>query len=127
MIYELFEEWAQCRESLLKACNLTHGTHTEDDIIYGLLNGQFKLFRHRSSGVVTEFTQFPTLKALNVFLAGGSVDDLVPIREMVYKHALVNGCSRITAVFARKGWERLLGDDSVGEVKTMGTCAYRDL
>lgn len=122
MIFEQMEEWRKCREALLPAIEMTDGTHTEDDVIAGLLGGQYRLWVNGSSGIITEFVKFPRMKCLNVFLAGGDLAELEPLRPAIEKFALLNGCTRLTALFARKGWVRWFGDD----VKLGGTYAFKD-
>ena len=122
MIWEIMQEWAKCRDAMLPAIAMTDGTHIEDDVIAGLLGGQYKLWVAGASGIVTEFIKFPRVKCLNVFLAGGDLTELAPLRGAIERHAMANGCTRMTALFARPGWIRWFGDD----VKTCGTYAYKD-
>lgn len=120
MIWETIQEYAKCRDALLPAIEMTNGTHNEDDIIAGILTGQFKLFVNGSSGVVTDIVVFPRLKALNIFLIGGKLDEVMPLRSQLEKYREAQGCKRITGLAVRKGWERFLD----GEV--LGTAMYRD-
>ena len=128
MIFETVQEWAHCREDMLKAIERTDGTHTEDDVLEGIITGKFQFWREGNSAAITEFVQFPRMKTLNIFLGGGRLEDIPPIKEKIYKFAVANGCARITALFAREGWERILADgEKIGEVKMCGRFGYRDL
>lgn len=120
MLREIYTEWELCRDALLPAVEMTQGTHNEDDIIAGLFTGQFKLWRNGSSGVVTDITIFPRMKCLNIFLIGGKLEEVMPIRAELEKYREAQGCKRITGLAVRKGWERFLD----GEV--LGTAMYRD-
>jgi len=122
MIYETMEEWRQCRDAMLPAIAMTNGTHTEDDVLALILSGRMKLWRSGTSGIVTEFIEFPRLKALNYFLCGGKLDELLPLKPALDKYSIQNGCTKQMALFARKGWERFFGD----EFKIIGTCAHRE-
>ncbi len=122
MIYETVMEWSLCRDALLPAIELTHGTHTEDDILAGLCTGQYKLWRHGSSGVVTDISLFPRMKCLNYFLIGGEMSDIQALNPQIEAYAKENGCTRVTGLAARKGWERFLADYTVG-----GSYMYKDL
>ncbi len=120
MIREIYLEWEQCREALLPTIEMLKGTHNEDDIIAGLFTSQFKLFRAGSSGVVVDITVFPRMKCLNIFLIGGTLEEIMPLRAELEKYREAQGCKRITGLAVRKGWERFLD----GEV--LGTAMYRD-
>jgi hypothetical protein len=125
MIYETVQEWAVVRDALLPAIAETAGTHTEDDVIAAICAGKMKLWRNGASGIVTEFVEFPRMKCLNVFLAGGDLHSLVPLYDGVSLYAAANGCRRMTALFTHgeNGWKRVLG----GGTKFGGTFAYKDL
>lgn len=58
---------------------------------------------------VTEIIEFPQLKALNFFLVGGDMDELLTkMHHAVIEWARANGCKRVALVLGRKGWERAL-------------------
>lgn len=59
-------------EALLHA----KGTHTREDVAREIAEGRLKLWVGEASVGVTEFVQFPRRRVLNVFLAGGDMDDL---------------------------------------------------
>lgn len=122
MIFETVQEWAQCREALLPAIEMTQGTHTEDDVLSAILMGNMKLWRRNRSGLVTEFSQFPRMKVINVFLAGGDLEDILPLQAEVENYGRKNGCQRATMLAARDGWLRTIN----GGVKA-GVYMHKDL
>jgi hypothetical protein len=107
VIFETVQEWAKCRDALLPAIEMTDGTHTEDDVLEAILTGRMKLWRRERSALVTEFCQFPRLKALNIFLAGGDLEDIMTLENDLTSYAIRNGCQRITILAARDGWQRM--------------------
>lgn len=107
MIWELMEEWGKAREYLLPALEYCGGTHSEDDIICGLIQGQYKLWLWEKSAHLTEFRQYPRMKALNIFLVGGDMEELFAHEPKICAFALKNGATRITNG-GRVGWERAL-------------------
>lgn len=125
MIYETVKEWEQVREAMLPAIAETHGTHTEDDVVAGVLTNKFKLWRRGRSGLLTEFVSFPQMKTQNSFLTGGDLHDLLPLIEPVQNHAAANGCKRLTCVVAKSesAWMRVLGDGW----RHGGVFLYKDL
>jgi hypothetical protein len=108
MIFETVQEWAQCRDALLPAIAMTHGTHTEDDVLGAILTGSMKLWRKGKSGLVTEFCQFPRMKVINVFLAGGDLEDVMSLQADIENYGRKNGCQRATMLAARDGWLRTI-------------------
>lgn len=123
MIFEIVQEWAKCRDALLPAIAMTDGTHTEDDVITALITGQMKLWRNGSSACVTEFCQYPRMKVINVFIAGGDLKEIAPLQEQIENYGRKNGCQRASLLAVREGWTRVLGDN----VKRGGVYAYKDL
>lgn len=123
MIYETCVEWGQCREAMLPAIEMTAGTHNEDDVIAGICTGQFRLWRNGSSGVVTDITMYPRLKCFNIFLMGGKLEEITPMFPKIEAYAKEQGCQRITALAARKGWERYFAETC----KMGGSFMYKDI
>lgn len=117
MIFDTVQEWAHCREAMLKAIARCDGTHTEDDVLTMLLQGRLKLLREGSSGVVVEVVAYPQLKALHCFLVAGNMDEVLTIEKQLPDLAKSLGCSRITAC-GRHGWARVLPDHGWQAVTT---------
>ncbi|MBY0512046.1 MAG: hypothetical protein K2P94_18060 [Rhodospirillaceae bacterium] len=109
MIFEIAREWALCRAALLPAIEMTGGTHTEDDVLAALIAGRMRLWRKDTSGLVTEFCQFPRMKVINVFLAGGRLEDILPLQAEIENYGRKQGCQRATMLAARDGWLRTIG------------------
>ena len=122
MIWKIVEEWARCREALLPAIAQTEGTHTEDDVLIALFTEKMKLWRRNRSGLVTEFCQFPRLKAINVFIAGGDLEDIMPLQVEIENFGRKNGCQRATLLAVRDGWRRVVAGG-----RAAGTYMYKDL
>lgn len=123
MIFELMQEYARVREHLLPAIERTNGTHTEDDVIAALLNGQFKLWALEKSVGITEFQIYPRMKILNVFLAGGDLTEIMAHTPVLEAYGLKNGCSRMT-FGGRPGWEPVMSEHGY---KRGGVFLYKDL
>lgn len=123
MIWEILQEWAKCRDAMLPAIAMTDGTHTEDDVLAALCTGKMKLWRNGSSGCITEFIQYPQMKTINVFIAGGDLTEIAPLQKEIENYGRKNGCHRACLLAVREGWTRVLGEG----VKTGGTYAYKDL
>lgn len=122
MILEITRDWLQCREALLPAIDLLCGTHTEDDILLGLFAGHHRLWVNGTSGLVTEITTTPRLKLINVFLAGGKLEEIMPLQVQIENYGRMNGCKRATMLAARDGWQKTVTGGNVG-----GCFMWKDL
>lgn len=118
------------REFLLPAIERTNGTHTEDDVLSGLITGQFKLWPLERSAGITEFVIYqdmlrgvPRMKVLNVFLAGGDLAEIVAYTPVLESFGIKNGCSRMT-FGGRPGWEPVMSEHGY---KRGGVFLYKDL
>ena len=56
-------------------------THTWDDILWGIENGYLYLYSFENSALVCEFVNYPRLRALNIFLAGGDLNELKSVQK----------------------------------------------
>lgn len=122
MIYELLQEWAECREGMLAAIEMTNGTHTEDDVLASLIQGNMKLWRKGKSGLVTEICNYPRMKVINVFLAGGDLEDVMSLQSDIENYGRKMGCQRAAMVAARDGWVK-----AIPEGRKAGIFMIKDL
>lgn len=101
-------EWLRCRPWIEAALEYAHGTHAIEDVEDGIEQGRFHFFCSPKSAVVVEFLQFPQKKAMNYFLIGGDLDELIEkIEPNVTRWAKQeHGCSLVFGV-GRKGLERV--------------------
>lgn len=103
-------DWLRCRPWIEAALEHTHGTHTIADIEDGIASGAYQFWCTENSTAITEIIEFPRLKALNFFLLGGDLSELLDILEPhICDFAKFMGCTRVMGT-GRKGWERVLAD-----------------
>lgn len=100
-------KWSLHRGALLEAISHTHGTHTEDDVLAMILLGKLMLWANDGAAMVTEFVDYPRLRAVNVFICGGAIEPMWEVEARVIAHAKAHGCTRITGG-GRRGWQRAL-------------------
>jgi hypothetical protein len=121
----IFATWLEVRDRLLPAIERTHGTHDEDDILRGLLKGDYQLWAGKRAAIVSEIVtpENGKVKALHFFLVGGDLDELLEMEPRIAAWGKAQGCVRASCS-GRKGWERVLGklDYKLGCV-----FLYRDL
>lgn len=102
--------WEQAKPHIEAALKYAGGTHTPDDILKGIISGQFQFWGGRRSVIITQIIKFPQMNVCRIFLAGGDKHELVEEMEPdVCKWAVDAGCKRIE-VAGRSGWERVLKD-----------------
>ena len=85
-------------------------THLWEDIVEGLLNKRFHLLPLKNSALICEFIQYPRLKALNIFLAGGDLDEIKALTPHLYSWAKDCGAERIE-IRGRIGWLKVFKNE----------------
>src|SRR5262245_38578511 len=100
---ELWRPWIEA------ALEYSGGTHTIQDIKAAIEAGRMGLIPLERSAFVVEIVEYPRLKALHIFLAGGDLDELRSCNARMDATAKALGCSRIT-IAGRRGFVRTLKD-----------------
>ena len=117
----IVSEWLRCRPWLLAALEHAVDRFNEDDIVRGLLNGEYQLWPGPDAAVVTQIAVYPQRKVLLFFLAGGNLNTLTGMERDIAERAKAAGITQVEIV-GRRGWLRAL--DGYEERFTMMT---RDL
>ncbi len=105
--------WEEHLQYLEPSVAVLHGTHTPEDLKLLVENGSLQCWFGAKSILLTEIINYPQKRALNLFLSGGNLDELLVIKESVEKFAKDRGCQLIFGV-GRKGWEKF-GDGYHGK------------
>jgi len=102
--------WGRIREKLLAAMERGLHTHTERDVLDGVLEGKFQLWVYGDSFCVTEVCQYPQMRTVRILWAGGELEDfrenIVSLRDW----AKSIGCAGVEHT-GRKGWSIFGGKD----------------
>lgn len=103
------QEWARCRPWIEEALVYDLGAHTIDDVWDKIQRSEAAFWPGKASAMVTEVCEFPRLTALNFWLAGGDLTELVRDMRPVIEAwgAEKHGCTRFT-VAGRQGWQRVM-------------------
>ena len=102
-------DWERCRPWIEAALPYAGGTHAIEDIEAELRRGQLALLAGHTSAMLCEIRNYPRLRALHMFLAGGDLMELRSFNTMMDNAARSMGCSRIS-IAGRHGWEKALSD-----------------
>lgn len=78
-------------------------THLWKDIVYGISIGHFHLITLPNGAIVCEFVNYPRLRACNIFLAGGDLEEMKELQPDLIKWAKENGAERLE-IRGRLGW-----------------------
>ena len=102
------QAWARCRPYLEAALKQAGGTHDIEDVARLIEQGRAQFWSGARCAVVTEFYDFPKLRALNVWLLGGDLKELLALEPTVEAWARGQGCARMLGGGLRAGWVRAL-------------------
>lgn len=104
----IVEDWERCKPWLEAALQHDGGHYDIEDVLSEIVSGNAHFWPGKQSAGVTQFWFFPKVKALNYWLAGGDlkelVDDMLPCVEA---WAAANGCGKII-ISGRRGWAKVL-------------------
>lgn len=97
------------------ALHYTDDSHSFEDIKSAVERGELQFWPGPHSVVITEITQVPNYRALNLFLAGGVKEELEAMLPEIEKFAKHVEADRIVLT-GRKGWVRsFLKDEGYAE------------
>jgi hypothetical protein len=100
--------WRRCQAYVDAALARAGGTHGLEDVERLIAEGRAHFWPGRRCAVVTEFYDYPRLKACNFWLLGGDLKELLRMRPAIEAWARAQGCTRILGGGPRRGWERVL-------------------
>jgi hypothetical protein len=95
------------REYIEAALAHSNGTHDFESVRAAILAGEMQLWPAPKSAAVTEVVEYAKKKVINVFLAGGDLDEITRGIDSVAAWAKAHGCDSMT-IAGRKGWTRVL-------------------
>ena len=103
----LSDDLERCRPWIEAALVYTGGTHHFDDIVKNIALGTMQLWPSPRGCIVTEIVVYPRKRVLNIFLAGGELDQILDMDTDVKAWAKEQNCT--AAIMAgRIGWKKPL-------------------
>ena len=97
----------KCRTWVEDALSYCDGTHAWEDIENGIHTGAMQLWPAPKGCIVTEIVVYPRKKIINIFLAGGELDQILDMNDDVRAWAKAHGCTGATMT-GRVGWKKPL-------------------
>ena len=90
-------------EHLQAALDRSPGNYTIEDVMRLAREHEVRLWPNHNSAAVTE-----EVKAFNIWLAGGDMDELFQMLDAAEAEHRARGFDQVTISEARKGWKRVL-------------------
>lgn len=100
--------WTELSPLLQPALDREGNLFSLDDVWQAVQEGKAQFWPGRTSALVTEIKVYPRGKVLNVWLAGGVLDEIRNIVPFIRSFGSEKGCTKI-ALTGRKGWAKVLG------------------
>ncbi len=97
----------RCRHWIEAALEYSGGTHNFDDIVDGIKEGRMQLWPSARGCIVTEIVIYPRKKYLNIFLAGGELDQILDMHDSVRAWMIEQKCDA-AMMSGRLGWKKPL-------------------
>jgi hypothetical protein len=110
---------------LLEPAVVRLGLHTRASVLEAIENNRSRLWLLPNSAAVTSFWKYPSgIKSLQVWLAGGKLDEIVDwVHGPALDCAMAAKCDEMR-LSGRRGWVRAFGWP---EIATVSTIAIKDL
>ncbi|HUO23650.1 MAG TPA: hypothetical protein VMU59_14130 [Caulobacteraceae bacterium] len=102
------QAWARCLPYIEAALAHAGGTHDIEDVARLIEQGRAHFWPGRRCAVVTEFYDYPRLRACNIWLLGGDLKALLAMEPAIVAWARTQGCARLMGGGPRTGWARAL-------------------
>jgi hypothetical protein len=99
------EQLDRLRHHVEAALEYSGGTHDFEDVVQMVEGHRLQLWPAKDSVVLTEIIDYPRLKNLHYFLAGGDLDELSRMRPLIESWGKSIGCTRVTLA-GRRGWAK---------------------
>lgn len=112
------DEWERCKDWIDSALDHDGGHYSLDEVLAEILAERAHFWPGTHAAAVTQFWFFPKLKAINVWLAGGSdPHELGRMLPVIEAFGLLHGCTQ-SLIFGRRGWGKPLKARGYAELFT---------
>lgn len=101
------QDWDRCAPWIRAALVYAHGTHDEWDVLKMIHDHEAVFWPFERSVAVTEFRDFPKMRAMHFWLCGGDMKELMQKLPEVEAWGASQGATRFTTA-GRPGWQRVM-------------------
>lgn len=112
--------WERVAPWIADALATGGGTHELEDVHHAIRAGRMQLWAGERCALVTELVDYPRLRAVRIFCAGGHLNDalaeLLDMERRVVAFGKVNGATRCELI-GREGWKRVFGGKAGTETR----------
>jgi len=122
---ETKEEMQRTMQMILDAMPSLGGTHDFTDIIQLIMDGMITLWISDNSFILTEVVSYPRMKAVNMFMVGGDLEELLGFDDILTEYGKHHGCSRLEG-WARPGFAKNRSMKALGFYKHKAV-VYKDI
>lgn len=92
---------------LLSALRVGGNKNTLEEVYSKLSSRHAQLWTDDNCAVVTQILLYPDYRALDIWLAGGDLEEIIGLLPGAERFAQEHGCTKVE-VTGRKGWQRAL-------------------
>ena len=100
-------ELERCKPWIEAALEYCNGTYLWEDVVQNIAEGKMQFWPAPRGCMVTEIVVYPRKKVLNIFLAGGELDQILDMNDDVREWAKSHGCEA-AIISGRIGWKKPL-------------------
>ena len=108
--WRLSPDLQRCKPWIEAALEYCNGTHEWEDIVRGIAKGTMQLWAAPRGCIVTEIVIYPRKKVINIFLAGGELDQIMDMDHDIGVWAKSHGCTG-GIMTGRLGWKKPLTEN----------------
>ena len=101
----LWERYAPLLQKALDRC--CEGTWWLSDVKQAVMEGRMQFWHTENAAVVTEILYYPRKSALNCWLCGGSMAEMIELYPSLEVFAKEQGCYAMYGA-GRKGWGKIM-------------------
>lgn len=114
-------KWQHCSPFIEAALTYSGGSHTLDDVLRVVAEGNAQFWFADDAGLVTEIIDYPQRRTLRFWLAGGDLETLQKMEHDAIEWSKTWGC-KACEIVGRRGWVKAL--EGYEALSTVGVKHY---
>lgn len=102
---KIAKEWAESRPHIIRA--IKHGKYRIEEVDEKVLGLKWALWKGKDSAILTELWENDFGPVLTICYAGGEMDEVLRMYDVIEQAARGMGCIKIY-IMGRPGWKRVM-------------------